>query len=415
MKKVWINSILFCLLLWACRSSDVSQQNLSFLYNKDLQTFQPDISLDYLSDSTAAVEITINPNNIYFKKERNTGSYVSRLQINYKLFQSYNKSKIFDQDTLYYAITGIPEKTELFYKSFNIKTLKNSKQYLFIKITDLNTSKSERFINQLNNHILLKNENKSIANNFQIKYGSTSADLTPIDSIQQLNVQSFNRYRPLSPLPYEMYISLGFNYAPDSSYTIHKNKNHFHLDLGTEGFYFLSKKEEDENGLVVNSFGKSFPYVKTVNDLAFPIQLISTSQEFNRLLTHQNRKLAIDNFWIDNCGSRERAKPVIKKFYHRIEEANLFFTGIKEGWKTDQGMVYVIYGPPTKVYKNENSETWIYGEDDNLTSLNFVFRKIINPFTNNLYELNRSSVYKNSWYRMVDAWREGRIYTKNEE
>jgi hypothetical protein len=196
MKKVWINSILFCLLFWACRSSDVSQQNLSFLYNKDLQTFQPDISLDYLSDSTAAVEITINPNNIYFKKERNTGSYVSRLQINYKLFQSYNKSKIFDQDTLDYAITGIPEKTDLFYKSFNIRTLKNSKQYLFIKITDLNTSKSERFINQLDNHILLQNENKSIANNFQIKYGSKSADLTPLDSTEQLHVQSFNRYRP---------------------------------------------------------------------------------------------------------------------------------------------------------------------------------------------------------------------------
>ena len=415
MKKVWISSLLLALLLWACRSSDVSQQNLSFLYNKDLQTFQPDISLYFISDSSATVEITINPNNIYFKKERNTGSYVSRLQINYKLFQSYNKSKIFDQDTLAYAITGIPEKTKLFKKSFQIKTIKDAKQYLFIKITDLNTSKSERYIHQLNNHILLQNKDQSIANNFQIQYGSNSANLSPLDSTEKLYVQSFNRYRPLSPLPYEMYISLGFNYAPDTSFVIHKNTDHFHLDLSREGFYFLSKKADDENGIVINSFCKSFPYFTTVNDLAFPIQLISTAQEFNRLLTHHNRKLAIDNFWIDNCGSKERAKTVIKKFYHRIEEANLFFTGIKEGWKTDQGMVYVIYGPPSKVFKNENSETWIYGEEDNLTSLNFVFRKIINPFTNNLYELNRSSVYKNSWYRMVDAWREGRIYTDNEE
>ena len=36
--------------------------------------------------------------------------------------------------------------------------------------------------------------------------------------------------------------------------------------------------------------------------------------------------------------------------------------------------------------------------------------KMENPFTENDYKLQRSPMYKSSWYRAVDSWRSGRAY-----
>lgn len=413
--KNWIKYILVSTVIIACTSTEVSIQNLAFLYNPELQTYNPEVKTSFINDSVAKISVLINPNKVYFRKERKSDDYKARIQLNYKVFQSYGKSRIHDQDTVFFEVTGIPENTPLIEQDFLINTLKSSPQYLFIKLTDLNTKKSERYVYHLNNTLRLNSNNTVISRNLQLSNKHGISSLKSVDSISKLFVRSFHRYRPLSPLPYEMYLNIGFNYAADSNYSIYAKNNQFDLDTRKRGFYYLTEEQEGETGVLITSFGENFPYIRSINDITFPLQLLCTNQEFNRLIHHQNRKLAVDNFWIDNCGSRERAKPVIKKFYHRVEEANLLFTNIKEGWKTDRGMIYIIYGAPTTIHKTENSETWIYGEEDNLVSLNFVFRKIINPFTNNLFELNRSSIYKNSWYRMVDAWREGRIYTDNEE
>jgi GWxTD domain-containing protein len=141
-----------------------------------------------------------------------------------------------------------------------------------------------------------------------------------------------------------------------------------------------------------------------------PLRYITTKQEYSEMVMKENKKLAIDDFWLKITGTTERGKKVIKKFYTRVQLANKNFSSYKEGWKSDRGMVYIIYGPPDVVYKNNFSESWIYGEEGNLISLNFTFVKIRNPFTDNDFSLDRSPIYKNSWYLAVDAWRQGIIY-----
>ncbi len=66
--------------------------------------------------------------------------------------------------------------------------------------------------------------------------------------------------------------------------------------------------------------------------------------------------------------------------------------------------------PPDVVYRNTSAENWIYGEEGNLMSVNFTFYKRDNSLSDNDYRLNRSAIYKNSWYLAVDAWRQGIIY-----
>ncbi len=81
--------------------------------------------------------------------------------------------------------------------------------------------------------------------------------------------------------------------------------------------------------------------------------------------------------------------------------------------KTERGLIYTIFGQPNTLYKQENAETWVYGEDASYKSLSFVFVKVINPFSENDYQLNRSDMFKDEWYKSVDAWRQGRAYNEH--
>ena len=76
-------------------------------------------------------------------------------------------------------------------------------------------------------------------------------------------------------------------------------------------------------------------------------------------------------------------------------------------------MIFLIFGAPTSIYRTAISESWNYGEENNINSLQFSFTKVLNPFTDNDYTLERSVVYKQSWYTSVDNWRQGRTYLQD--
>ena len=96
---------------------------------------------------------------------------------------------------------------------------------------------------------------------------------------------------------------------------------------------------------------------------------------------------------------------MIQKFYGRVVDANVFFTSYHEGWKTDRGLIYLVYGPPKIVYRGDGIEEWLYGEKGNSNSIRFQFLKVVNPFTDNDYSLVKSPSYKEKWYNIVNTWR----------
>ena len=104
----------------------------------------------------------------------------------------------------------------------------------------------------------------------------------------------------------------------------------------------------------------------------------------------------------------------MKKYYTRVQDANIIFSSFKEGWKTDRGMMYIVLGPPNKVSKTKFQEIWTYGELNNRNSITFSFVKVINPFTDNDYYLLRNEMLKDIWYQAVDAWRQGKVYLDNQ-
>ena len=111
---------------------------------------------------------------------------------------------------------------------------------------------------------------------------------------------------------------------------------------------------------------------------------------------------AFENFWLSNYGTKFRAKGAIRFFFQRVEEANQLFTDYKQGWKTDRGIIYVIYGKPDIVVKRDRAEEWRYNSGER-----FEFIRIPILFTPSLYSLKRDSEYEKSWYNKVGDIRKG--------
>ena len=73
------------------------------------------------------------------------------------------------------------------------------------------------------------------------------------------------------------------------------------------------------------------------------------------------------------------------------------------------GMVYIVFGAPTKTYKTANMETWVYGQENTPNSVTFRFDKIKNPFSDNCFRLQRGVQFKDPWTIAAQNWREGRV------
>ena len=164
-------------------------------------------------------------------------------------------------------------------------------------------------------------------------------------------------------------------------------------------------------GGTVYYFGQHFPAAKTLNDLLLPLRYITTSPEYKAIVESENKKQAIDEYWLGVGGSAERARMLIKSYYSRVEEANTIFSSYMEGWKTDRGMCFIVFGPPSHVYRTTAQETWLYGEQGKYNALRLVFTRVVNPFTANDFRLNRNATLKSPWYRAVEFWRQGRVIT----
>jgi GWxTD domain-containing protein len=138
---------------------------------------------------------------------------------------------------------------------------------------------------------------------------------------------------------------------------------------------------------------------------------LSSTAEFRDVRMEPNRKLAIDNFWLNLNPDIASSRELIRVFYNRVYFANLFFSSYKEGWKTDRGMIYIIFGPPRLLDKQADSETWTYFTRKAGGSAVFVFKRNENQFTNLDYQLERNADSNAWWREAVGSWRKGKVYS----
>lgn len=168
---------------------------------------------------------------------------------------------------------------------------------------------------------------------------------------------------------------------------------------------------ESERLLVVRR--RAFPRLTRVGDLIDPLAYLATPSELEALRSESNpyrQQRALDRFWGERMDDRRLAAATVRTYYERVEEANRQFSNQKEGWKTDRGMVYVLFGPPDYVRDQFRTETWEY-VDSAVGAISFVFERSPEPTAVGLpfevYTLVRDPSYDALWRRARSNWRRG--------
>jgi GWxTD domain-containing protein len=188
-----------------------------------------------------------------------------------------------------------------------------------------------------------------------------------------------------------------------------------------EGVYLFSVQRGVKEGFTFMNFGPSFPAMNTPETMAEPLAYLASRQEVEEIISSVKPKAALDDFWIKCGGNIERARELIRIFYTRTLYSNYYFTSYKEGWRSDRGMIYIIYGPPDKVYKTIDGENWGYlkpvvkstwGGRVHLKEdyIFFNFKKKDNIFSDNDYYLSRSETPVTFWDQAVLSWRKGIVF-----
>jgi GWxTD domain-containing protein len=161
-----------------------------------------------------------------------------------------------------------------------------------------------------------------------------------------------------------------------------------------------------------------FPEVKSVREMARALAYLQTSKQNEDLLaldSDDKIKMEMDRFWIENLKNSNMARSIINMYYTRVEEANKQFSGIKEGWMTDMGMIYILFGPPWYVDRFHDRIRWTYGYDSSDPYRVFHFRRSrmeSRSFPFDHYVLIRDQFYHSVEYQRRQDWLNGIVLTR---
>jgi GWxTD domain-containing protein len=170
------------------------------------------------------------------------------------------------------------------------------------------------------------------------------------------------------------------------------------------GLYLIQEDTTAARGVAFLATELSYPKYTRVALLAPPLVYITTDDEYLRLSTANIEKAAFDKVILEITNDKDRARNLMRSYFQRVELANRYFTEYKEGWKTDRGMIYVIYGAPDEVSRTATSETWYY--QGRKTKFEFKKSGSISPEN---YRLERDNKFMPEWFSMVDLWRKSRF------
>lgn len=412
MQRRYIILISLCLLLACQTSRDALVQNFAFVYRKNANPFRPELYVYHYKDDSTAVYLRFSTSEFESKKENSIP--VVSYYYSYQVFNSIDENKLLD--SLTFPINKV-NRGETVSQKISLKLGKGT-YFLQLKICDIfkktiysyyeNIDKSD---DQRRQFFLVKQQNEILYSRAITSNAPLVLEHSP-SPMGSFYIKYFNRKFPIADPPFALDKPASFNYTADSLFTI-KDIHTDSLHLDKEGFYHIQQDINSKEGLTLFRFYDEFPNIVSSKQLLEPLRYLTTRKEYDELSAAANPRQAVDKFWLGLGDNPDRTRELIRKYYSRVVEANKLFSSYKEGWKSDRGMIYIVYGAPNVVYRTSNSESWVYGDETSYLSTNFTFVKVTNPFTDNDFSLDRAALYQANWYSAIDIWRNGRALNEN--
>ncbi len=408
------------LLLSSCTSQKINQTSTDRLYKKENNELAAKYTVYHINDTISQLFFDISNESLLYKKTDTSTAFYSNVKLLLKVSSEDNLDFILDTA----SIMLIDRQTDAIVKYLKghvlFKLKKGSGYYIDIDVIDKNkkiiythSEYSNKTSIETRQNFLITNARDEVLFSPYYKPNDVVYAQSERNKEKLYEVDYFKSNFRLAPPPFSTEPMQHFSYKPDSVFSLYLKHEKLEIALPQNGFYHLKTNNETKEGVTFFVYESSFPKIKNTEQMIMATRFIMAKKEFDNCIMASDKKAAIDKFWLDIAGSNERAKELIKKYYGRVQEANKLFTSFQEGWKTDRGMIYIVFGAPNKVTKRKNGEVWTYGEIGNPNSIVFPFVKVINPFTDNDYFLERNEMFKAPWYQAVDMWRQGRIYLDN--
>jgi GWxTD domain-containing protein len=393
----------------------VSGKNISFLYKEEVPKLLAETNV-FNSEGKTRILLKFKADDFGKSRADNGGDLLS-YSLRYKIYENYSSPVVLDSGKV--IRKGVSYfGGEFFFDSIRLSSVLGRNYLVECVINDLNSGQRNTQLIDVNRSLrfnaqsirVRNSENELMFNDYLVEVDSYFIELDV--PRQRLFVKYYSRDFPAASPPFSTIAPRPFDFTPDDIDELHKlGETSFKLIVSRPGFYQITDDTNRKTGGTLYYFGVSYPQAKTLLDLVNPVRYITTNDEYEEILASENLKKSVDAYWLNIGDNPQRARELIRAFYSRVQYANTYFTSYLEGWKSDRGMCYIVYGPPDVVYRSTATETWLYGEEGNYNSLSLTFTRVVNPFTTNDYRLNRSGSLKTSWYRAVEYWRQGRVLT----
>lgn len=412
-KSKYIIVLLFTALISNVSAKKLSKTDLSSMFSDS--PFTDFAAWIYHSSSdSSTVYMNVELNDLSYRQESGANAHAD-FRVGYSIWENYEARNPIDSSSLIFSDDSHYQQEMEIIINFNIPVPEGADYLLMLRLTDMNKPENSRFeffnIHKSSgltaqNFLLTDADHYPLLNSIIPENGKFYVQYNQADT-QQLYIRYYHQQFPLARPPFSIEKDITYSFEPDSFYSIALTQGKsFLLELPFAGIYHFQADLFKPEGLTLYRYDEGFPEVSTPAAALAPLRYLSSENEFKHLLAYTDYKVAVDSFWLERSSQQpDRARNMIKRYYSRVEEVNRMFSSFQEGWKTDRGIIYIVFGPPSEVYRDNDEEEWIYGERGNPLSIRFYFYKTDNPFSDNDYSLMRSPAYKTSWYIAIENWR----------
>ncbi|MBC8322751.1 MAG: GWxTD domain-containing protein [Candidatus Marinimicrobia bacterium] len=186
------------------------------------------------------------------------------------------------------------------------------------------------------------------AGDYSLKIDLKTSDGEPISSIDTVFTTSDNYFNHQLILPVE---------------EMHGLRAKLYVILKQEG---QSEKQTIE--LKIKRPGVS-SHISDVEEAMDQMRYILTSDERSQLskVKKKDREDLFYTFWKERDPTPETAtNELMEQYYSRVRYAIEHFTSFTPGWRTDMGMIYILFGPPDDIERifmssdRNANQTWHY-------------------------------------------------------
>jgi GWxTD domain-containing protein len=413
MFRVLVLNIFFIVLnVYGFSQRNFHKQNFAEMYNINSVNLHPTFQCYHNTDTSSIIFYQIDLSELKYKLNKDS-IYTAEASIHYEIFNNYKAKELIDSGSVYFSDKDNYGKDLSSFGFFEIPLKSNRKYLILIEFNDINQNNYIRRLIDVDKTNTLSRQNFYIKGEDGLPYLQsylTKFTLFSIyserNSFNKIHTRYFKLNNKISKPPMLGAEKLNRKVKSDTLYyEVFKDGKTAFIELGKQGYYHFYFDSTKYEGYTLFQFSKSYPYITTSMQMLMPLRYITSNNEFKSLLHNENKKKAVEDFWVKISGNTERAKNMIKLYYNRVQNANICFTSDKEGWMTDRGMIYIVFGAPDIVYRDEEMETWIYGDHRSKSSMTFDFYRSENPFTSEDFILSRSINYTKMWNNAIEIWR----------